>query len=420
MKKAIAMFVALFIFLTALPMNVFADSSGIENLTADSQIPISQGTMSLNEDDIFISEDEATIIAQYFINDIIAAGMSTWDENTIIVSVKPLYDQTSRDIINAYSVELNSGYIIISAYLGMENIIIEWSDIATPTYKLMDFDEEDKVVYLGPLAYYKDSGNATLEAPDGETILKSEIDNKLEYARNVNNVPEYLLTYLTEDSQQPSASVCATIPEPYRHANAHYQGPFKYYEHINRWDSSSAHLSVIDMSSFNCKNHCGPTAVTNMLRMYGNRFNISSIKSDTNSDLFGSVLWIGNCKYYFNADIDLGVITLGGTFNSLAGSYIKDCFDEYGLTANCTRKDINYNNIKYSLSRDYLLYLMVNNHSTYGNHHMVCYAYTRLISETTGLYKTYLKVADGWDTRPKYVDLATVTSDTYWEARISR
>lgn len=63
---------------------------------------------------------------------------------------------------------------------------------------------------------------------------------------------------------------------------------------------------------------------------------------------------------------------------------------------------------------------MVNNHSTYGDHHMVCYAYTRLISETTGLYKTYLKVADGWDTRPKYVDLATVTSDTYWEARISR
>lgn len=63
---------------------------------------------------------------------------------------------------------------------------------------------------------------------------------------------------------------------------------------------------------------------------------------------------------------------------------------------------------------------MVNNHSTYGDHHMVCYAYTRLISETTGLYKAYLKVADGWDTRPKYVDLATVTSDTYWEARISR
>lgn len=419
MKKFVAVFIALLMFVTVLPIGAIATEADTAKPALGSQTT-SQEKIVLDEEDIFVSADEATIIAQYFINDIIAANISAWDESTRIVSVVPLYDQTSQNRITAYSIELSTGYIIISAYLGMENIIIEWSDVAAPTYKLMNFSYGDKVVYVAPLVYYKDSGDSTLESPDGSIVLKSDVENKFEYARNINNVPDYLFTYLKESIQQPAMLANATISDPYKHANSHYAGPFKYYEHINRWDSSSSPLKVINMSAFNCKNHCGPTAITNMLRMYGNRFNISSIKGVSDAALFNSVTWIGNCKYYFNANINIGDITLGGTFNALAGSYIKDCFKEYGLTANCTRKDINYNNIKYSLNNDYLLYIMVNNHSTYGDHHMACYAYTRLISETTGLYKTYLKVADGWDTKPKYIDLATVTSDTYWEARISK
>lgn len=420
MKKVLVLVLALII-LTTLPVCAFADDIMMQS-TAISETPISSGSISIGnveESDMFISLEEAEYIAMRFVADTISAGLSSWDEDTEVTSTATMYDQTAESNITAYCVELNSGYVVISAYIGVENIVLEWSDVALPIYENLDISDGDKIVYVGAFGYYKDSGTNILETLSGTSVEKNQISNRLESARDIRNVPEYVLSSIT----QTNISVCSgsVITDPYAHANATYAGPFNYYEHINKWDSSSSPLTLINMSRFNCKNHCGPTAITNMLKMYGDRFNISSIKGDTVDELFGSVLWIGNAKYYFNADISIGDdLVLGGTVNAWAGAYIKECFKEYGLTATCTKKTISYSNIKTSLSNDHLLYLMATGHPTYGNHAMACYAYTRLVSSTTGLYKTYLKVADGWSTRPRYVDLATMTSDEYWDATISR
>lgn len=421
MKKSIAILLALVILIAAFPSSVFADAPSAQGTTESEALVAGSNllTATISEEDIFITAEEAEYIAQRFIADTIAAGLSSWDDETTIVSTVTMYDQTNLGNITAYCVELNAGYIVVSAYAGTENIIFEWSDIASPIYKELDISDSDRIVYTGALEYYKDSGTATLETPDGNFVKRAAISNAFERARDVQNTPCSVLSSIIQERQ--SVSTAAVITDPFKHADSVYAGPFKYYEHINKWDSSSSSLSLVNMSSFDCKNHCGPTAITNMLKMYGNRFSVSSIKKDSVKEIFNTVLGVGGSKYYFNADIEIGDdIVLGGTVNAWAGAYIKDCFSEYGLNASCTKKDISYDNVKSSLANDHLLYLMVMGHSTYGNHHMVCYAYTRLVSTTTGLYKTYLKVADGWSTSPRYVDLATATSDEYWDAKISR
>lgn len=418
MKKALVLFLALII-LATLPVSAFADDLTMQS-TAISENPIVSGSINvgnIEETDMFISLEEAEYIAMRFVADTISADLSSWDENIGITSTVTMYDQTSENI-TAYCVELTRGYIVISAYIGVENIILEWSDEASPVYENLEVSEGDKIVYVGAFGYYKDNGTSTLETLDGASVEKAQINNRLESARDVRNVPAYVLSSINGSNN----AVCSdpVITDPFAHANAAYAGPFNYYEHINKWENGS-NLVLINMNRFNCENHCGPTAITNMLKMYGDRFNISSIKNDTVDELFGSVLWIGNAKYYFNADIRVdGKVIFGGTIMALAGSYIKDCFKEYGLTATCTKKAISFNNIKTSLRNDHLLYLMATSHPTYGSHAMACYAYTRLVSVTTGSYKTYLKVADGWSSSPRYVDLATLTSDNYWDAKISR
>ena len=46
-------------------------------------------------------------------------------------------------------------------------------------------------------------------------------------------------------------------------------------------------------------------------------------------------------------------------------------------------------------------------HNAYQNHAVVCFAYTRMVSSSTGYYKTYLKIADGLNDEPRYIDLSS-------------
>jgi hypothetical protein len=72
-----------------------------------------------------------------------------------------------------------------------------------------------------------------------------------------------------------------------------------------------------------------------------------------------------------------------------------------------------YNNIRSDLNSGNILPLNLVGHPLYNGgtdtrHEVLCYAYTRLYNECNGNYKTYLKIADGWSTVARYVDLATV------------
>lgn len=158
--------------------------------------------------------------------------------------------------------------------------------------------------------------------------------------------------------------------------------------------------------------HCGPTAITHLVRMYGNRYGVGSIKNKTISQLFKIVADIGMEKHIFwNGQI------INGTIFALTNQYLKAVFDHFGVNTSINgRYKLTYDNVKISLSSNRLMYVGVMGHATYGNHALAGYAYTRLQSSQTGWFKTYLKVVDGWVTGAKrYIDLASVPNDTYWE-----
>ena len=62
-----------------------------------------------------------------------------------------------------------------------------------------------------------------------------------------------------------------------------------------------------------------------------------------------------------------------------------------------------------NMQRPFLLNI-VGSHSDYANHAVAGYAYTRLKSESTGYYKSFLKVADGLVHSGRYIDIATIQS----------
>ena len=141
--------------------------------------------------------------------------------------------------------------------------------------------------------------------------------------------------------------------------------------------------------------------------MYGNRYN-STIRNTSASTVFSRVASIGTANGYFNSST--------GTSRSTAGSYVRAAFNAYGVSTSVYGLySANYSNIKSSLLSNRLIYLGISNHGYYGAAHAVaCYAYTRLVSTTTGYYKTYVKVADGFSSSGRYIDLSSLTDGQYY------
>ncbi len=412
-KKLITSMLVLSVMLSA-----FASSAYAADIIESETVVL--GGDSIERDELFISSELAQEIAALFISDMINMGEVTWDASTDIVDVVTMYDGTDEHNITAYTIELDEGYVVISAYVDVPNVVLEWSDEAMPLYQEFDLDETDEIVYGGSLYYYKDGGNGKLETLTGLTVERSEVINVLETKYDIANVPETILSALVDDN---SASVMTTTPgssgaitDPIAHADQWYNGPYSCNDYQNHWEEDGTSVECHKTSEYSgYQNHCGPTAVTNMLIIYGNRFEIDSITSQSHTSIFSTVAQIGISNlYYINSDL---FNVIGGTANALADNYILDAFDAYdvsGITID-GRFNTNYTNIEISLRNDRLLYLLLNNHDRYGDHHVVCYAYTRLVSSTDGSYVTYLKVADGWANSPRYIDLASVDGDEYWE-----
>ena len=50
----------------------------------------------LTDEDLLIPEDVAEYIAEYFVDDMAATGMTVWDENTAITDCVTTYDENRR------------------------------------------------------------------------------------------------------------------------------------------------------------------------------------------------------------------------------------------------------------------------------------------------------------------------------------
>lgn len=102
--------------ISALPAHVLALNSG--------SIGLIEPNRTITEEDIFVTAEVAGYIAQSFMNDTIEAQLSNWDSSTSVTNIVTMYDQTCKDQITAYTVELTQGYIVVSAYLGIDTLIL--------------------------------------------------------------------------------------------------------------------------------------------------------------------------------------------------------------------------------------------------------------------------------------------------------
>ena len=381
--------------------------------------------ITFTDEELFISEDVAEEIAKLFIADMNETGLTNWTSSVQVINVVPMYDGSDERNESAYTVKLNKGYVVVSAYVDVPNIILEWSDEATPLYEQFDLAENDDVVYNGALYYYKDDGSGILKTLDGIPIQRDQLINYLDVKRDCAHIPATIKEYLAElveksnkHQDNPTRSNYA-ISDPFAHALNLYTGPFIANDWQNHWEAGSSSFECHTTGEFaNLGNgfyrHCGPTAITNMLINFGNRFGVSSIYNEDADDIFLTVADIGIDEWWY---INNSNPIIGGTSNTFADGYILACFSAYnvlGIDVN-GRYNINYTNIKTSLSNDRLVYVLIDGHEYYGDHHVLCYAYTRLVSSTTGNYYSYIKVADGWFSSPRYIDLISLNGDKYWE-----
>lgn len=286
-------------------------------------------------------------------------------------------------------------------------------------YASLNIGETDKIVYGGSLYYYKDTGDSTIETLSGTSITRNRATNVLASQHSISNVPASVLAKLNEIDTASTFASEYPIEDPIDHADTWYNGPYTSDSYTNKWENYVTG-TIREMSDFKNRGigyhkHCGPTAITNMILIYDDRYGISGVNASSDyGDVFDTVAAVGrNNMYYINSD-QLGI---GGTANSTADDYIVDAFAEFNVTDIDVlgRYSINYSNVRTSLQDGCLLYAMLNDHDYYGDHHVVGYAYTRLISSSDDSLVTYLKIADGWDPSPRYIDITSSGVGKYWE-----
>lgn len=237
-------------------------------------------TTSLTDEDFFIPEEVAYYVAQFFIEDMANSGVAKWDSKTSIIKVVPMYDETGEGI-TAYTAELTEGYVVVSAYVDMPSIILEWGDEGIPSYKNAKNRSASnaKVIYVGALDYYVDNGNGNVETVSGNRIMRNTLENSLDKLRSEKNVSSKAKQYITNEKQlclKSGISPLASdnywggyITDPLIYASRVYGGTWKGFEWKNYWEN---YIGSATTSTFSYRdNCCGPVAVTNLLLMYSNK-----------------------------------------------------------------------------------------------------------------------------------------------------
>lgn len=364
-----------------------------------------------------IAPEEATVVAESFIA--AAQGMdNVWTTETQVSESFDLCDE--EGILSAYSIKLetagqSSGYIVGSAYLDSPNIILEYSDVATPIHDEMGL-ESDEVVYTGSLGYYEVVGDGKFEDAYGSTVEASEINNSIQDARDekylednetiVEAALDVEIAFAAADSDDTENYDGAIISNPQSYAQAKYgDGPFVCYEWKNNYEN---YVKFRVTSSYPYSNHCGPTAITNLIEMIGNYKNIGNITKYAHTGIFNKVIALGIANGYYTS--------ANGSYDSTLNTYIKQSFAQFGVnvTVSSTTLTISnvYSNIKTQINANRPFYLSLQNHSSYGNHGVAAYAYTRFIAQASGNYKSFVKIADGRYTSGRYIDMYDLTTQT--------
>ncbi len=361
-----------------------------------------QITISKLNDIINITADEAVEIAELFIVDAMKSDSICWNDNTKVVNVIPMYDNSNK--INAYTIELTSGYIVVSAFLDAEHLIPEWSDEGEPLFYELNVSTDDKIIYLGGYEYYVDDGSSSVQGLYTNNVSKNELVNYVGQSRNISNIPESAILNATTNISPNSV-----ILDPIGHANANYGGQFVYTYQNDRWENYMDYFTVDYGKGVGYSNHCGPTAITNIIAAFRNRYPTNAINvPSSNNTLFTEIANLGISNGYFSNS--------SGTLSSSREQYFEAVFDEYSIDPYSTYSILSHpddvEEYKFPMTYNAIFYVSVRKHTTYSDHAVVAYGLS-IVSNQNGITRNYFHIADGWGVSPRYLELNDMINWAY-------
>lgn len=332
-------------------------------------------------------------MATYFVRDAQTMEDSKWNDDTEISDTVTMYDTDGQ--VSAYSFELetngkDAGYIVVSAYGDVESKILEFSDTAEPVYDALDLAKEDTVVYTGGLNYFKKVDAGRLISVDGNVVKSEEVSTPLQDSRDA--------MYRVQP-QQPFATT-SEIDDPAAWAKSEYGGTFTATEWKNAFENYCKFRTMDTFSrvnGVNYSNHCGPTAITNLLEIVARYRGYSGVPYNNITQVFSQVAQLGISKGYFINDVYTGFDT--------STAYVKECFSLYSINTSVTNKKINYDNVKTAINGYNPLFIALQSHEIYGSHFVAGYAYTCFTNES-GRTAPFIKIADGWNSSGRYLPLS--------------
>ena len=160
-----------------------------------------------------------------------------------IQSIEILYDATGEAVIG-YSVELDQGYVVVSAYVDMPSLILEWSDTAIPLYEEFNVTNVEKVLYINTLEYYCADKTRTLYTIDGVEVSSEGLTNTLVEMRDVSNIDANVLDSIVSMKEENEYGLMpyddtagGVITDPFTYAKNVYGGTWTSNEWANNWEN---------------------------------------------------------------------------------------------------------------------------------------------------------------------------------------
>ena len=163
------------------------------------------------------------------------------------------------------------------------------------------------------------------------------------------------------------------------------------------------------------KNHCGPTAITNMLLTLQKKKPVPALYGLSPQKLFSEVSALGRHIFaYYNFSFWI----FGGTTMMLTDLYIRLALKKYGIknvhvtphlfgSASMQQKAL-----LSALDRGSLIYLQLLKDPHYGSHHLLVSGYEIAPDKSVRLI-----LADGWSIAPKTLLLKKTKRISFWEIR---
>lgn len=389
-------------------------------------------TLMSGEDNLHIDGNVARYVAEFFVSDMIETGYASWDRETKVQNVVPMYDETG-EIVNAYTIELDSGYVVVSAYIDMPSIILEWSDDEAPCYKTSKIrsaidssNNRTKIIYLGALDYYIDNGSSVLERVDGIKIERFNVSNGLEMLRDIDNIGKDTLFKISKMKESDldcgkispldNSKEGDVITDVLKYAEIVYGRKWRGADYANHWEKfKDGTITESDVSNYSMA--CAPIAITNIIKIFGNFYNSQSnrdVLPYTGKQIFDRIKDLKNGwgrKYYVNGS---------GTYVSDLIEYATvatDVFSAVDIGVSSNFKKLNWMNAIETCKSScdlMLLSLYESDTQPYTQHIAVGYAYCRIypVNSSTPA-KTFLKLCDGFSSGNRFLELNLLKNSEY-------